>query len=89
MEGGPQVDWFLIIIAVVVPVVLTFINILVYRYYISEDVKGNGFCAWTSFLFVVSPKTAPPACPHPVTHLLCVVSFADAVALGLGRSCLS
>ena len=45
------VDWFLVGIAIVTPVVLTVINMLVYRYYAAEELKGN----WLSYIFIVSP----------------------------------
>lgn len=35
------VDWFLIVIAVIVPIVLVFMNLVIMRYFLSPEVKGH------------------------------------------------
>lgn len=52
MADTAQLDWFLISIAVITPVILTAINMLVYRYYAAEEIAGN----WLSYVFIVSVR---------------------------------
>ncbi|KAA0152010.1 hypothetical protein FNF29_04125 [Cafeteria roenbergensis] len=43
-----NVDWFLVGIAIITPVLLTGMNYVVYRFYAAEDMKGN----WLSYIFL-------------------------------------
>lgn len=56
-----NVDWFLVGIAIITPVLLTGMNYVVYRFYAAEDMKGN----WLSYIFLVSACAAHTPRPSP------------------------